>query len=343
MTGATGFVGQHLVRLLCDRGWQVDGLVPPGEEDRRADPRMRRVPGDITNPTSLRGTMDGVDAVFHLAALVDSWVRDPTAYYRVNVAGTENVIEEALRSRVPRFVFTSSISGIGVQRDAVAREDSPPGEVFGPYEASKAEAEKRVAAAVRARGLPAVVVIPGIILGPGDLRNTGKFLLAFARGEFPGTFAEESVLPVVDVGDVARAHLRAFERGTVGSRYIVCGENTTWGELLRIASEASGTPMPSRHYGNRTVRFGARVSELRARITRRPPTFPPWLADFMLTGARMDNSKSVAELGMTYTPISESIESALKWYREQGILPPMPGIVSARTETETKRSSPPGP
>jgi dihydroflavonol-4-reductase len=285
------------------------------------------VRGDVTNPKSLRGSMENIDATFHLAALVESWTRDPRDFVRVNVGGTDNVIHEALRAGVWRLVFTSSLSGIGVRPGEVLREDSPSGKAFGPYEDSKAVAERHVAAAVVERGLPAVILIPGIVIGPGDVRNTGKMLLSFVRGEFPGTFAEDSYLPVVGVDDVARAHLLAYEHGRVGERYIICSENVPWGDLMRIASEASGTPMPSRHIGGRALWLASRTGELLSRVTRAPPRLPSWLADFMLTGARMDNSKSIRELQMTYRPIADSIREAIEWFEAEGLLkaaPPAP-------------------
>jgi dihydroflavonol-4-reductase len=298
----------------------VAALVPSGEAASDVlDPRATVVAGDVTQPASLRSRLDGCDACFHLAALVAPWVRRPSEFFRVNVGGTEAVIGEALRSRVGRFVFTSSLSGIGVTPGTVLREDSPRGRAFGAYEESKAQAERIVARAHAERGLPAITVIPSIVIGPGDTRNTGRFLLDFVRGGFPGTFAEETVLPVVGVDDVARAHLLAFERGRVGERYIVSAENVRWGELIRIASEVSGVPVPSRHIGARALWLASRVGEALARVTRAPPRMPAWLADFMLTGASMDNSKSVRELGMTYAPIRESIQATVEWFRETGL------------------------
>ncbi len=320
VTGGTGFIGRRLVKMLLDDGWRVRALVPEPERMRLpARENLKAIVGDVTEPETLRWTMDGVDAVFHVAALVDAWIRDPKDYLRVNVEGTDHMIDEALRAEVPRFLFTGSMSGIGVTPGAVMREDSPPGEVFGPYEESKAEAERHVARAMRGRGLPAITLIPSIVIGPGDTRNTGKFLLSFVRGEFPGTFAEESVLPVVDVDDVARAHLLAYRRGRVGERYIVSGENVTWGELLRISSAVSGTPMPSRHIGGRAIWLASRTGDLFARVTRSPPRLPSWLADFLLTGASMDNAKSIHELGMAYRPVAESIRSAIEWFRDEGL------------------------
>src|SRR2546425_5226668 len=219
--------------------------------------------------------MDEADSVFHLAALVDSWVRDPRDYVRVNVEGTGHMIDEALRAAVPRFLFTSSMSGIGVTPGVVMREDSPAGKSFGPYERSKADAERLVSRAVRERGLPAITLIPSIVIGPGDTRNTGKFLLSYVKGEFPGTFAEDSVLPVVDADDVARAHALAYQRGRVGERYIISGENVPWGELLRMASIASGTPMPSRHIGGRGIPVAAPPGGILSPGTPRPPPPPP--------------------------------------------------------------------
>src|SRR2546428_11061097 len=165
--------------------------------------------------------MDEADSVFHLAALVDSWVRDPRDYVRVNVEGTGHMIDEALRATVPRFLFTSSMSGIGVTPGVVMREDSPAGKSFGPYERSKADAERLVSRAGRERGLPAITLLPSIVIGPGDTRNTGKFLLSYVKGEFPRTFAEGSVLPVVDADDCARPTLLAFYPERLGGRSVI--------------------------------------------------------------------------------------------------------------------------
>lgn len=323
MTGGTGFIGRNLVRQLLEGGWRVKALVLESERARLPKhENLEMIVGDITEPESLRGTMEGADAVFHVAALVDSWIPHPEDYFRVNVEGTGHVVDEALRAQVPRFLFTSSMSGIGVTPGAPMREDSPPGRVFGPYEQSKADAERLVARAVQERGLPGIMLIPSIVLGPGDTRNTGKFLLSYVRGEFPGTFAEDSILAVVDVDDVARAHILAHRNGRVGERYIISGENVAWGDLFRIASEASGTPPPSRHIADRTVWLASRTGELLARVRRSPPRLPAWVADFLLTGAEMDNSKSIRELGMVYRPIRESIQATVVWFQEEGLFAP---------------------
>ncbi len=320
VTGGTGFIGRRLVNRLLETGWYVRALAL--ESDRTHLPsheNLEVIVGDVTKPESLRDTMQDMDAVFHAAALVESWIRDPRDYVRVNVEGTRHMIDEALRAAVPRFLFTSSMSGIGVTPGSVMREDSPPGRTFGPYEESKAAAERLVAKAVVERGLPAITLIPSIVIGPGDTRNTGKFLLSYVKGEFPGTFAEDSVLPVVDVDDVVRAHILAYSHGRVGERYIVSGENVTWGELLRLSSVASGTPVPSRHIGGRALWLASRTGEMLSRVTRSAPRLPAWVADFLLTGAAMDNTKSIQELGMTYRPIAGSIHDAIGWFRDEGL------------------------
>lgn len=329
VTGGTGFIGRYLLRHLLESGWRVRALVLESERTRLPKHELlEAIVGDITDAESLRGTIEGSDAVFHVAALVDSWIRHPEDYGRVNVKGTEHVIDEALRAGVPKFLFTSSMSGIGVTPGARMREDSPPGRVFGPYEQSKADAERLVAAAAHERGLPAITLIPSIVIGPGDLRNTGKFLLSYVRGEFPGTFTEASVLPVVGVEDVARAHVLAFRNGRVGERYIISSENVAWGDLLRMASDTSGTPAPTRHIGNRALWFASRSGELLARVRRSPPRLPAWLADFLMTGATMDNSKSIRELGIAYSPIRESIESTVAWFQEEGLFTPAAAAAS---------------
>ena len=342
VTGGAGFIGSHLVRRLLDDGWHVTALVLDSEQSRLPKhANLDAVVGDVTEPSTLRGQMDEADSVFHLAALVDSWVRDPRDYVRVNVEGTGHMIDEALRAAVARFLFTSSMSGIGVTPGVVMREDSPAGKSFGPYERSKADAERLVSRAVRERGLPAITLIPSIVIGPGDTRNTGKFLLSYVKGEFPGTFAEDSVLPVVDADDVARAHTLAYQRGRVGERYIISGENVPWGELLQMASIASGTPMPSRHIGGRAIRFAARTGELFSRVTRSPPRLPSWLADFLLTGASMENGKSVRELGMTYRPIRESIRDSIGWFRDEGLFEGPEAPAARQLEVRAPVENPP--
>src|SRR5437016_804100 len=303
VTGGTGFVGRRVVRRLLDAGWKVRALVLESERNRLPeDANLEPAVGDVTRPETIRGLINDVDGVFHLAALVEPWVRKPEEFTRVNVAGTDHMIDEALRASVHRFVFTSSLSGIGVTPGVRIREDSPPGKVFGAYEESKAEAERHVAAAYRQRGLPAITLIPGVIMGPGDTRNTGKYLLSFVNGEWPGTFAEESFLPVVDVDDVARAHLQAYERGRIGERYIISGEDRKWGDLIRVASSISGTPVHSRHIGGRALWLASRAGDAWAHVTRASPRLPAWLADFLLTGAMLDNGKSIRGPGMNFRP-----------------------------------------
>lgn len=321
VTGAPGFIGQRLVKLLLEEGWDVRALVGP-QETRSLPPAVEAVRGDITDRESLRGTMEDIDATFHLAALLDPQVRDPRKIVQVTVQGTDHVIEEALRASVWRFVFTGSLAGMGVRRGKVVREDSPPGRAFGPQGEAEAVTEQHVATAVRERGLPAVTVIPSLVVGPGEIQNLGKFLLSYVRGEYPGTFAETSPLPLVGIDDVARAHLLAYERGRVGERYLISARNTTWGEFMRFASNASGTPRPSRHIGARALWLASRTSEMISFVTRAPPRLPTWLVDYTLMGAKVDNRKSLRELGMTYRPVSESIHAAIDWFREEGLLEP---------------------
>jgi dihydroflavonol-4-reductase len=324
VTGGTGFVGRRLLAALLDHGWEVRALVRESEMARlpknpTTNANLTAIVGDVSRPESLRGTMDDVDAVFHLAALVDAWSPQPWGSARASVEGTDHVIEETLRAAVPRFIFTTSIFGTGLTQGGPTRENSPPVRLFGAYRASRAEVERHVAVARVDRGLPAITLIPSIVIGPGDTRNSGRFLLSYVKGEFLGTFAEDSVLPVVGVDDVARAHILSYHLGVVGARYIISAENVVWREFLKRASLASGTPMPSRHIGGRALWLASRTDELMSRITRSPPRLPVWLADFMRSGASMDNSKSVQELGIAYRPISESIEAAIDWFRDAGL------------------------
>jgi dihydroflavonol-4-reductase len=243
VTGATGFVGGHVARELREQG---------------ADVRDDRV--DLLDPDGLRRAVDGCDTVFHVAALY-SYDADPSLMERVNVDGTRNVIEACLATGVRRLVHTSTAGTCGpvAGREASELDGPPDWELAVPYKRTKLEAERLVLAAVR-DGLDAVVVNPTTPIGDGDRKPTptGRMIAGVARGRIRGYVATTG-LNVVDVRDVARGHVLAYERGLSGERYLLGGVNLPLAELFaRIAREA-GRPPPRIRVPYFVARAAARV------------------------------------------------------------------------------------
>ena len=228
VTGASGFIGSHVVRLLREEGWEVgDDFVDVGDLD------------------GLQRAMAGCDAVFHLAALY-AFRGDPTEFERVNVQGTRNVLEAARAAGVTRIVHTSTCATCGpVAGRAATEEDEPPAwELSVPYKATKLAAETLALAAAR-DGMDVVVVNPTTPIGEGDHvpTPTGRMVRGVATGRFRAYLAGTGV-NLVDVRDVARGHLLAWERGRCGERYLLGGEDKTLGEVFALIAEAAGRKPP---------------------------------------------------------------------------------------------------
>jgi dihydroflavonol-4-reductase len=228
VTGATGFVGSHVVRELRERGAEV-----------RAD----RV--DLLDAEGLARAVSGCDAVFHVAALY-SYDADPAMIERVNVEGTRNVIEACIRGGVTRLVHTSTAGTCGpvAGREATEADAPPAWELAVPYKRTKLAAERLVLDAA-AEGLDAVVVNPTAPVGEGDAKPTptGRMVAGVATGRIRGYVATTG-LNVVDVRDVARGHLLAHDRGSRGERYLLGGVNLPLADLFAAIADLAGRPRP---------------------------------------------------------------------------------------------------
>src|SRR6266446_4379592 len=249
VTGASGFLGSHVARLLVERGDRVRVLLRPTSQTRLLeDLAAERVPGDLRDPASLDKALTGVHTVYHVAADYRLWARDPREIYESNVQGTCNLLEAARRAKVGKFVYTSTVGTVAVPRGGVLPDESivtSIDEMIGAYKRSKwlAEQEARKAAAA---GLPVIIVNPTTPIGPGDAKPTptGRIIVDFLNRKFPAYV--DTGLNLVDVSEVARMHVVALERGTPGERYILGGENLTLKQILDRMSAITGLPSPKR-------------------------------------------------------------------------------------------------
>ncbi len=321
VTGGAGFIGRHLVQLLLDRGHRV--RVIDVQEPTCMDARVEYVQGSILDNSVLRKVMDGAQYVFHLAANPNLWAADKREFSRLNFHGTRAVLEVAAQANVLRVVHTSTESILKGRRKSSDRvvneqvvrtlEDMP-----GPYCRSKYQAEQAALTAAN-NGVPVVIVNPTLPVGPGDYLMTPptRMLMDYVNGVNPGYVDFE--MNLVDVRDVAMGHLLAAERGRIGERYILGGENVRLSQVLRLLEDLTGLPMTRRHIPYGVALGFAAVSEWIAdRITHRSPRAS--LTGVRVAGASMifDCSKAVQELGLPQTPVSHAIAEGILFLRDQG-------------------------
>src|SRR5882762_2687015 len=247
VTGATGFLGSHVARVLAEQGAKLRLLVRTTSDLRNiADLSADRVVGDLRDPESLEKSMSGCDALFHVAADYRLWVRDPEQMYRSNVEGTRALIEAARKQGVRQIVYTSSVATMGFGSNGTLADENSPvslAEMIGPYKRSKFMAEQVAFEAARA-GVDVVVVNPTTPVGERDLKPTptGRIVVDFLKKKFPAYV--DTGLNLVDATECARGHVRAPEKGRRGERYILGGENLTLKQILDRLNAITGLPSP---------------------------------------------------------------------------------------------------
>ena len=274
VTGATGFVGSHIVSQLLARGEKVRVLVRSSSSTKNLQGmEVETVRGDLTDRTSLKAAMAGCRRVYHAAADYRLWAPDPSTLYLNNVVGTRNVLEIARETKVERMVYTSTVGALGHTGNGHGANEMTPvtlEQMIGHYKRSKFLAEAEVMAAARA-GLPVVIVNPSTPVGSRDVKPTptGRMIVDFLNGRMPAYV--ETGLNLIDVEDVAAGHLLAMEKGRVGQRYILGHRNLTLKEILEILAKLSGRPAPTVRLPHAVALGVAAVSTVAAQVTRRPP------------------------------------------------------------------------
>jgi len=322
VTGASGFVGSAVARKLVERGFAVRALVRPASpRSHLADLDIDYAVGDLLDAESVRHAMTGVRFVFHVAADYRLWARQPADIERNNLVGTRTIMEEAMRAGVERVVYTSSVATLDCHAERTADESLPLHEdkAIGAYKRSKVKAERLVEDLV-AKGLPAVIVNPSTPIGPCDVKPTptGRMIVEAAAGRMPAFV--DTGLNMVHVDDVATGHLQAFERGRIGERYILGGQNASLGEILAAVAKLMGRRPPRIMVPRGALVPVALASELAARFTGREPMVT--MDGLRLSKNRMyfSTAKAERELGYQARPYAEGIKDAIAWFRTAGYL-----------------------
>lgn len=315
VTGGTGFLGSHLVRQLAARGDELRLLIRPERDaSHLAQVKFERVDGDVTDRDSVRSAMDGVERVFHVAGKTSMRTRDRERVFDVNVGGTRNVMEEALRAGAIRVVHTSSAGAVGPAEPGGATDESQPFTAGGlgiAYINAKHDAEG-VAMSVAAKGLPVVVVNPSFVLGPDDPTGTSNRLVRRLLLRRVPAYIDGGV-NIVDVRDVATGHLLADERGQEGERYLLAARNFTLQRLFADLSRIAGVPPPP-------VRVPGSALAATVGVLDHAGLPVPASPDEIRSGTQWwtyRNDKAVRELGFAPRPHEQTLEDTVAWQLEQ--------------------------
>jgi dihydroflavonol-4-reductase len=314
VTGASGFLGWHVASLLIERGHPVRALVRPGSGVSGIG--VETVVGDLRDPASLDRAMDGCRLVFHAAADYRLWARDPSEIYRSNVDGTRNVLEAAKKAGVARVVYTSTVGCIGIPREGLGDESTPASldDMTGDYKKSKFMAEQIALEYARA-GLPVVVVNPTAPVGAHDVKPTptGKIVLDFMQGAMPAFI--DTGLNMVDARDCARGHLLACERGRIGQRYILGGENLTLQQILFKMAQIMGRKPPATQIPYAVAYSAGMFSTAWAQLTGRAPHVPIDAVRMARKKMWVSHEKARQELGFHPGPVDIALSNAIEWFR----------------------------
>jgi dihydroflavonol-4-reductase len=320
VTGATGFIGTHVVERLARAGHEMHCLVPATSSvSALKRHEVTLIEGDVTDRTSVLDGMRGCDWAFNLADLYSFWVPDKRLYHKVNVEGTRIVLESALEAGVAKVVHVSSAVGYGKPADCPFTEESTPGPVrFSKYAQTKYEGDLVAWELHEKKGLPLVVLYPGAVVGPADPKTNGGYVQDLMRQRLPARLFPDRVLTAVHVRDVAEAVYRAAEKqGNVGERYLVGKYRVSFRELSKMVSDISGIPLPKRTIPGPVALLNAALLTGIANVLKRPPLWGMSSDQIrtMKEGFQFDGSKAERELGITYTPIHVAVEEALASYR----------------------------
>jgi dihydroflavonol-4-reductase len=314
VTGATGFIGWHVARLLLERGQSVRALARSGSKVKELE--LETITGDLRDPGSLERAVAGCGVLFHIAADYRLWARDPGELYRSNVEGTRNILTAARNAGVERVVYTSTVGCIGIPPDREGTEDAAVGidEMTGAYKRSKFQAEETALEFARG-GFPVVIVNPTAPVGDHDFKPTptGKIVLDFLRGNMPAYV--DTGLNILDVRDTAEGHLQALERGRTGERYILGCENLTLKQILERLASISGRNAPRWQIPYAVAYAAGLASTGWANLTGREPRVP--LDAVKMARKRMFVSvdKARRELGFHPGDVDGALRRAVDWFR----------------------------
>jgi dihydroflavonol-4-reductase len=320
VTGGTGVLGTALIGALLARGDEVAGLA---RSDASAEALCARgvdvVRGDTWDVDAMTAGMRGCDVGFHLAGVNALCVADPAPMRRANVDGAVAAVHAAAAAGLPRLVHTSSAATIGEPAGTIGSEwTKPRGWYLSSYEQTKTEGEDAVLRAARESGQDVVCVNPSSVQGPGRAGGTGRLLLLFLDGRLK-VFVDTNI-SLVDIDDCIAGHLLAAQRGAAGERYLLSGIRLTITEALSLAAEVAGVDAKPRLAPRAVATVGGACVEAAFKLRGKQPPVCREMVRTLLHGHRYDGSRAQRELGLEYTPATETLRKTIEWARSEGLL-----------------------
>jgi dihydroflavonol-4-reductase len=319
VTGATGHIGNVLIRKLLERGEKVRALIWRGEDDtplRGLD--VERVEGDVLDPDSLHAALRGVETVYHLAGVISILPGRQPLVWKVNVEGTRNLLEAARREGIRRLLYTSSIHALRRAPHGVVMDESlgfDPNNPYGEYDRSKAAASLEVQNAAQT-DLDAVIVCPTGVIGPYDFRGSEMGEVIRSAAEAKPMFYVEGAYDFVDVRDVADGLIAAVERGRRGESYILGGHKISVRYLLETVREVTGRAFASIKIPFSLAEFAAKFTPWYYRRAKVKPRFTPYSLEVLQSNADISHLKAARELGYKPRPVLETIADTVRWFFE---------------------------
>jgi len=313
VTGASGFLGWHVARVLLERAYPVRALVRSGSRVDVLD--VEPITGDLRDARSLERAVAGCGLLFHVAADYRLWAKDPGELYRSNVDGTRNLLFAAKQAGVERVVYTSTVGCIGIPPGGIGNEESPVAldDMTGDYKRSKFMAEQ-VALEFAHDGYPVVIVNPTAPIGDHDVKPTptGKIVVDFLNGDMPAFI--DTGLNVVDVRDTAEGHVLACERGRSGERYILGSENLTLAQILQKLAKITGRRAPTMQLPYAVAWCAGACSTAWASLTGMPPRVPLDAVRMAKKKMWVTHLKAQRELGWDPGPADQALTRAVEWF-----------------------------
>ncbi len=322
VTGATGFIGSNLVRVLLEKGFPVRALTRNNSNcSNLKNLKVELCYGDLLDYKSLEKALKGCTFLFHVAAHYSFWDSSKDLIYRINVDGTKNILKAAEETGIKKIVYTSTVGCIGLPQNGKPGDENSPlaaKTLSNSYKHSKYLAEKE-AFKFFENGLPVVIVNPSTPVGPGDIKPTptGKIIVDFLNRKIPAYV--DTGLNLIDVRDCALGHILAMEKGKPGERYILGNQNLSFKEILLLLEEITGLKAPKFKFPYALALIAANINEVISDyITKSPPKIP-------LGGVKMakyymyfNSSKAVKELGLPQNSVKKALEDAVSWFRKNG-------------------------
>jgi dihydroflavonol-4-reductase len=325
VTGATGFIGSAVARKLLARGEKVRVLARAGGDRRNLSGLdIEIVEGDLRDPAARAAAVKGIDSLYHVAADYRLWVPNPAEMFATNVEATTDLLRRAADAGAARIVYTSSVATLGIPKDGTpATEETPVtlADMVGPYKQSKYLGEEAVRKLAHEEKLPIVIVNPTAPVGPRDVKPTptGRTVVEAAAGRMPAFV--DTGLNLVHVDDCAEGHVLAHDKGKVGERYILGGENMTLQQILVRIAALTGGKAPTIKLPHGAILPIAYVAEFAARILK---TWEPFVTvdGIKLAKKRMffTHAKATRDLGYTARPVDDALLDAIAWFKLHGQL-----------------------